>query len=171
MKRFLFYLAVLCVAACTTGCVVPNCISDIIVEDTRIAAEAGDAEDQYLLGCFYEAGRIVAEDRDAAAKWIRKAAEKGHAKAQCRLGLYYLLGFGVAEDMNEAVKWIRKSAEQGCAEAQYVLAACYAKGTGVPYDMSEAMCWLDKSAAQEFPDAVKMLNHIKEQFNIAKPGN
>lgn len=61
-------------------------------------AKAGDAEAQFLLGCYYtpkrnlrssdadpERGLCVIKSRVLAAKWFRKAALQGHAKAQYRL--------------------------------------------------------------------------------------
>jgi TPR repeat protein len=68
-------------------------------------AEAGDAEAQFLLGCFYtrkkpplrrdpgidlERGRCVIKSEPLAAKWFRKAAMQGHAAAQFRLGWCYM---------------------------------------------------------------------------------
>ena len=68
------------------------------LKDVLKQAEAGDAEAQFLLGCFYtakknlrssdadpERGRCVMKSEPLAAKWFRKAALQGHAKAQFRL--------------------------------------------------------------------------------------
>ncbi|MDR1826947.1 MAG: SEL1-like repeat protein [Methylobacteriaceae bacterium] len=43
----------------------------------RMAAERGDALSQFKLGEFYETGRGVAVDREAAGNWYRKAAAQG----------------------------------------------------------------------------------------------
>ena len=68
------------------------------LRDVLKQAEAGDAEAQFLLGCFYtpkknlrssdadpERGLCVMKSEPLAAKWFRKAALQGHAKAQFRL--------------------------------------------------------------------------------------
>ena len=75
------------------------------VKDVLKRAEAGDAEAQFLLGCFYtrkqpplrrdpgidlERGRCVIKSEPLAGKWFRKAAMQGHAAAQFRLGRCYL---------------------------------------------------------------------------------
>jgi len=75
------------------------------LRDVLKQAEAGDAEAQFLLGCFYtqrqpdlrrdpgidlERGRCVIKSEPLAGKWFRKAAMQGHAAAQFRLGRCYL---------------------------------------------------------------------------------
>ena len=52
------------------------------VEHYRKAAEQGDAEAQYFIGCCYEYGGGVAKDNAEAVKWYRKAAEQGHLEAK-----------------------------------------------------------------------------------------
>ena len=56
---------------------------------TKIKAEQGDAEAQYLLGVMYDYGRGVPEDAAEAVKWTLKAAKQGFAKAQYSLGFMY----------------------------------------------------------------------------------
>ena len=75
------------------------------VKEVLKQAEAGDAEAQFLLGCFYtqrqpdlrrdpgidlERGRCVIKSEPLAGKWFRKAAMQGHAAAQFRLWWCYL---------------------------------------------------------------------------------
>ncbi len=70
------------------------------VKEVLRHAEAGDADAQFLLGCFYtrkqpplrrdpgidlERGRCVIKSEPLAGKWFRKAALQGHAAAQFRL--------------------------------------------------------------------------------------
>lgn len=75
------------------------------VKDVLKQAEAGDAEAQFQLGCFYSWRRnVFASDADPARggcvmksyamafKWFRKAAMQGHAKAQSRLAGSILFG-------------------------------------------------------------------------------
>ena len=74
------------------------------MKDLLKKAEAGDAESQYLLGCFYarkqpfrlrdtgidlKRGRCIMKSEALAGKWFRKAAMQGHAAAQYRLGFCY----------------------------------------------------------------------------------
>ena len=75
------------------------------LKDLLKQAEGGDAEAQFLLGCFYtrrqpdlrrdpgidlERGRCVVKSEALAGKWFRKAAMQGHAAAQFRLWWCYL---------------------------------------------------------------------------------
>ena len=75
------------------------------LRDVLKQAEEGDAEAQFLLGCFYtqrqpdlrrapgidlERGRCVMKSEPLAGKWFRKAAMQGHAAAQFRLWWCYL---------------------------------------------------------------------------------
>ena len=62
------------------------------IAETRKAAEQGYAEAQFNLGCCYDCGNGVAEDKQEAAKWYRKAAEQGYAMAQYNLGNCYYKG-------------------------------------------------------------------------------
>lgn len=116
--------------------------------DIRKAAEQGDAEAQFNLGCMYDDGEDVPEDDTEAVKWYRKAAEQGHAGAQNNLGYMYEKGEGVSQEYTEAVKWYRKAAEQGDAEAQCNLGEMYKDGKGVQQDYAEAVKWYRKAAEQ-----------------------
>ena len=75
------------------------------MKDMLKRAEAGDADAQYQLGCFYTwkqpfrlrdtgidlgRGRCIMKSEALAGKWFRKAAMQGHAAAQYRLGWCYL---------------------------------------------------------------------------------
>jgi hypothetical protein len=117
----------------------------------RNAAEKGDAEAQYHLGCCYADGGGVPKDETQAVVWLRKAADQGSGMAQFKLGHSYADGVGVAKDEVEGVKWYRKAAEQGIARAQYSLARCLDQGQGGPKQTSEALKWYRLAAAQGDP--------------------
>jgi hypothetical protein len=143
------------------------------IERLRDAAEGGDAQAQFGLGCAYDS-----KDAAEAVKWYRKAAAQGHDGAQHNLGLMYELGKGVPKDGKKAVEWYLKAAEKdsgsylnlgsmysdgkvvpknsalalkyyraaaehGDAAAQWNLGAMYAKGDGVPKNDVLAYMWLN----------------------------
>ena len=83
------------------------------LDETRSAAEQGDADAQYNLGLRYHYGEGVPQDDAEAVKWWRLAAEQGDATAQRNLGLMYRDGEGVLKDYAEAVKWSSLAAKQG----------------------------------------------------------
>ena len=99
---------------------------------TRLAAEQGLVDAQFMLGNIYGAGSGVPQDAAEAARWFRLAAEQGHADAQFYLGSRYANGQGVLKDEAEAVRWYRLSADQGNATAQYNLGVSYSTGQGRP---------------------------------------
>ena len=149
---------------------------DKAVEHFRKAAEKGNAEAQYYLGCCYRDGQGVLHDSKEAVRWFRPAAERGEAKAQCELGCCYEDGAGVPKDYEEAVKWYRKAAEQldfyvaqtknerkglyKVLPAVYALGRCYEEGHGVPKDIDEAEKWYRKAARFGYRDAQERLKEL-----------
>ncbi len=126
------------------------------LEETRKAAEQGDAEAQYRFAehCFW--GTDMEEDEEEAAKWFRKAAEQGHAEAQAQLGLCYFDGMGVEEDDAEAVKWWRRAADQDDQFALYRLGECYLDGIGVDMDCDKAReCFRRAAEIKDAEDEVQ----------------
>lgn len=105
----------------------------------RKAAEQGEADAQYRLGCY-------AKDETEALKWYHKAAEQGHEGAKSRLVGWYKLeeDRAVKWYRKAEVGWYRKAAEQGCVIAQFRLGMCYATGTGVEQNQEKAEEWFDK---------------------------
>jgi TPR repeat protein len=48
----------------------------------RLAAEQGNVDAQYNLGCSYEDGEGVEQNHEEAIKWYRLAAEQGEEDAK-----------------------------------------------------------------------------------------
>jgi TPR repeat protein len=117
------------------------------------AAEQGNADAQYGLGCCYEEGHGVDKDLSEALRWYGKAAEQGSAYAQNRMGYCYEKGYCVTRDYNLAFEWYKKSAEQRYDVAQYNLGRCYEEGRGVDKDLNEAVEWYRKAAKQRNKNA------------------
>jgi len=59
------------------------------IHNLHLAAQNGDVESMYNLGCFYREGRYVVIDMKTACFWWTHAAEKGHVSAQYNLGCLY----------------------------------------------------------------------------------
>jgi hypothetical protein len=93
------------------------------LEETRKAAEHGNANAQFNLGVMYENGRGVDKDEAKAVEYYSKAAWQGQDDAQFNLGNMYFDGRGVAKDDSKAVAWWQRAAEQGHVEALVVLSA------------------------------------------------
>jgi uncharacterized protein len=132
-------------------------------DETKAAAEQGDAVAQYNLGVMYEKGEGVPENDAEAVKWYRKAADQGNADAQLILGYMYEKGKGVPENDAEAVKWYRKAAEQGSELGQTKLGLIYYFG-GDPTKVIRAYVWLSMAKTQGNRHAVKGLIRLKPKM-------
>lgn len=84
----------------------------------RLAAQAGNAEAEELIGVMYALGLGVARDDRRAFEWYLRAALKGHAGAQSGVGWYYEVGRGLpAPDLVRAYMWYALSAIGGDPDA------------------------------------------------------
>ena len=91
------------------------------LDEIIVSAQNGSAEDQYLLGFFYSAGRWVNRDYSKSLEWYQKAAEQGHLRAQFSLGVMYYQGKGTKKDYGKAKLWLDKTAESGNNDAKRIL--------------------------------------------------
>jgi TPR repeat protein len=109
----------------------------------RRAAEAGNAEAQYLLGTSIP----VRRERE---HWLRQATAQRHGPAA--YGLYMLLG-----QRNDDLAWLQLAAEQGHADAQYRLALRLAGGNGLPRDLARARALLQSAGSAGSAGAMRSL--------------
>lgn len=70
------------------------------------AADAGESQDQVILGNLYREGLVMPKDPVQAAIWYRRSAEQGNLDGQRKLALVYLFGTGVTKDAKEALFWL-----------------------------------------------------------------
>ncbi|MBV5327014.1 MAG: SEL1-like repeat protein [Chlorobium sp.] len=124
----------------------------------RLAAEQGDVNSQYNLGCMYKDGKGVPRDNKEAAKWFRLAAEQGQVSAQFNLGCIYEDGKGVTQDKKEAAKWFRLAAEQGDGSAQRALELRFKEPRSVPQDGK-------KGSSDPIPSAVDKQSYLENTDN------
>lgn len=117
------------------------------LEETRAAAEKGDAEAQYELADAYFFGRGVPRDCEKTVEWRRKAADQGHAGALYDLGTYALRPRScLPQDHAEARRWFLLAAERGDARAMRALGVMDLGGLGTPRDVVTGRRWLEKAA-------------------------
>ncbi|HVZ64891.1 MAG TPA: hypothetical protein VG936_09995 [Lacunisphaera sp.] len=111
------------------------------------AAEAGDHEAMYRVGCCYDRGEGFAANHEQAIEWWRKAAEGGRVEAMFELGKAYAEGNGVDRSYVEAVRWLRGAAQGGVEGAYGRLgAACLKLATAE--GTREALAVWEKGAAE-----------------------
>ncbi len=132
---------------------------DFTQSDPQAAAEAGNAEAQFVLATNYAEGRHVSRNLAQAAQWYGKAAAQGLAPAQYRLASFYEKGLGVAQNLAQAKAWYQKAAAQGNIRAMHNLAVLAADGgdSGRP-DYATAAQWFKKAAEYGVRDS---------QYNLA----
>ena len=118
------------------------------------AAEANDAEAQYIIGTLYYSGRGVHQSYAEAAKWYEKSALNGYVTAQSDLGEMNYRGKGIPRDYTKAVKWFEMAVEQNDAKAMFFLGGMYnSKNQGVQTNtLKTAELW-KKSAVLGYPNA------------------
>ncbi len=116
------------------------------------AAEAGDAEAQYLTGRSLAYGIGVPQDYQASVPWYQRAAEQGHLEAMNELGRWYAVGTlvsaGIQKDDTVAYGWWLKAAEAGHPGAQVNLGWRYAHGRGCLADPEATYRWWRRAAEQ-----------------------
>lgn len=76
---------------------------------------------QYSLGCFYNEGLGVPQDRHKAFNLFAKAAKQGHKEAQYNVGYMYGNGWGVERNQTLANYWFREAAKNGHPQASAMI--------------------------------------------------
>ena len=129
------------------------------------AANAGNAQAQFMIGNAYEFGNGVPVDLGQAASWYEKAASQRHAAAQKNLGSFYEEGRGVPENWALAVSWYRKSAEQRNADGEFALGRMYEFGMAVPQDRQTAIRWFRMAGDQGNAQAAYFAKWLSDPTN------
>jgi putative methionine-R-sulfoxide reductase with GAF domain len=88
-------------------------VPGVVSIQLRNAANAGDANSEFMIGSLYIQGESVPQDYAEAVKWFSLAAQQGHVPAQSMLGALYLVGRGVPQDYVSAYTWTKLAAEGG----------------------------------------------------------
>ncbi len=112
------------------------------------AAEAGDAEAQYISGGMYLKGLGVDKDFKKAFKLLYEAAENGKSSPESEqiLGQAFLLGSAVPKNYEKALQWYHLAAENGNKDAQNELGYMYFVGNGVEQDVEKGGTFFIKAA-------------------------
>lgn len=80
-------------------------------------AEAGDSEEQFVLGDMYFNGKRVKQNFAEAKKWFGRAAEQGLADGQYWYGVMHVSPCLGILNLAKAIPWWQKAAQQGHSEA------------------------------------------------------
>jgi formylglycine-generating enzyme required for sulfatase activity len=88
----------------------------------RAAADQGNADAMFHLGCRYAAGEGVPEDTQEAVRWFRAAAELNNARGLWALGNCYMSGEGVPKDQDEGMRYLQAASDLGDSGAKEAIA-------------------------------------------------
>lgn len=164
--------------------------TEILSEDTLpdwcLAAEEGNPEAQYQVGCHFlkhpdtqsdgerylamavnqghgkaclELGRRMLQrgEGERAVPLLRNGADCGESEAATLLGECYARGLGVEQDLQTAERCLTQGAETGGGDAMVELAVRYSMGDGLPMSRGKAMGWVKRAQ-----DAG--MEHARDQF-------
>jgi TPR repeat protein len=116
------------------------------------AAEAGDAEAQWYLGCVHLQVTRLPDPFRTAARWFERASAQEFAPAFDRLADLHLTGLGVPVDDAAAFKLIARGARQGYPATLATLAYLHTQGLGTPVDaQAAARCHAQAAAVGHAP--------------------
>ncbi len=148
------------------------------------AAQNGDANAYYWLGCFYYQGEGTKQNYTEALKYFQKAANNGDAYSYAWIAKIYYYGNGCAQNYEEAFKWFLKAANAGQTVVYGWLGLVYYEGKGCNKNYGEAIKWLKKAVEngdsscygylgssyyelQDFQEAFKWTSKAVENGDIA----
>lgn len=126
-------------------------VSDL---NRRVAAETGQAQEQYELGQAYLTGQGVEKDEEKALLWFARAADNGHPDAQYIMGVNELEASGEdSQRRRDAYSLLESAADQGQSDAMKLIAKAYYEGDAVSRDLAWSSRWYGKLAEGGSPDA------------------
>lgn len=135
------------------------------------AANMGDADAQYELGCRLRVDNDYVQSDQQAFYYLEKAVDQLHPGALYLLGIVYLTGDCVKKDVASAMWCFHRASEKGHAGAAIAYGSLLLKGAEVPEvikrfysSRSPSTGGARKKTKNSQEDPVKM---AKEQFQIA----
>ena len=135
----------------------PEELLSLAVEQTRKAAEGGDAQSQYLLGVAYLEGNGVRQNAKESFRWFSMAAEQGLADAQYQTAAFLHTGTGCTLDKAaSAAMWLRAS-EQNHAPSMCCYGLARFRGDGVEQNKREGFEYLRNAAKLGEANAAALL--------------
>ncbi|TWB40641.1 hypothetical protein FBZ90_109244 [Nitrospirillum pindoramense] len=102
---------------------------------------------------------MLANNPQAAVRWMKAAAQAGFAPAQLVFGQLLLDGREIAGDPEAAFAWFQKAAATGDLEARNMVGRCYEQGWGVA---------VDHARATESFEIAAQAGHLWAQVNLAQ---
>ncbi len=123
----------------------------------KVAAEKGDIDSIYKLGCLISDGEGFAKNNSAALPFLAIAAVHNVADAQYRIAEMMEHGSGVTINRTEATKWYIKALENGDRRAYIKLAQRYLNGETVERNEKLASEYYSEAALDGYAEAYLVL--------------
>ncbi len=135
----------------------------------KIAADAGVARAQTLLGyAFFRGHGVVKNDQRAFELWS-KAADAGSPTAMQDLGMAYADGVYVKKDPVKSLDWNERAIEAGDIEALANVGTAYLNGFGVERDFVMAAQYFQQGADLGNGPCLKSLANMYEAGFMSEP--
>lgn len=135
------------------------------------AADMGDADAQYELGCRLRVENKYVQSDQQAFYYLEKAVDQLHPGALFLLGAVYLTGDCVKQDIASALWCFHRASEKGHAGAAIAYGSLLLKGVEVPESLTKFRIKNGSSTrkARKDPEgpAMSSLEMAREQFNAA----
>ncbi|KAJ8751490.1 hypothetical protein K2173_016713 [Erythroxylum novogranatense] len=134
------------------------------------AADMGDPDAQYELGCRLRVDNDYVQSDQQAFYYLEKAVDQLHAGALYLLGAVYLTGDCVKKDIASALWCFHRASEKGHAGAAVAYGSLLLRGAQVPEEITRYN--LKKGSSSKKAKSVEsgMMNPVemaKKQFEVA----
>ncbi|KAL1214406.1 hypothetical protein V5N11_016072 [Cardamine amara subsp. amara] len=135
------------------------------------AADMGNADAQYELGCRLRVENDHVQSDQQAFHYIENAVDQLHPGALYLLGVVYLTGDCVKQDMDSAIWCFHRASEKGHAGAAIAYGSLLLRGVQVPESLTKlnAVGVSPPKRSRKKPENMEMdpLEMAKEQFQVA----
>ncbi|XP_012089528.1 uncharacterized protein LOC105647918 isoform X1 [Jatropha curcas] len=134
------------------------------------AADMGDPDAQYELGCRLRVENDYVQSDQQAFYYLEKAVDQLHPGALYLLGAVYLTGDCVKKDVASALWCFHRASEKGHAGAAIAYGSLLLRGAQVPESLKKFNLKRVSSTKKAKPPESAVLNKVeiaKEQFQIA----
>jgi TPR repeat protein len=133
---------------------------EAFVTKTRVKAEAGDVESEFMYGILLAGFPQLGHGARDALPWFLKAAQAGAPAAQYEVGSSLLHGIGCHCEATKGEVWLRKAAEADQADAQVTLAQYALRGSPDESATEQAKLWLERAARSGNHDGMLYLSAL-----------
>lgn len=112
------------------------------LEYQKIAAKAGDVENQYAVGLYC----LNLSESAEALTWFERAAESDHPGALYYSGLLYFRGQGTTQNKQKGIEYFQRALDKDFVAAQYQMGRILLEGDGMKADPNAAFQLLQQAA-------------------------